>query len=247
VKTSAKSAPSVEELSDDDLIRQWRNQKKVAAKEELRRRHRGLIESAIIKYQGAAVPRIALELETYRLFDEAIQDYKIGSSAKFSTFASMYLYRLDRYTKQHQNVARIPEGLAASIGKYDRATFQLKEELQREPTHKEIGRRIGLSAKRVQTLEQSRRRDLFEGGFEGESFDMQGKTTANQHVLEDMRPLLNPQELQIYDLIIGYKLREAVTDNREIARRLKLSPGRVSQIKGDIARKIGPEIQKRLK
>lgn len=210
-------------------------------------RHKGLVEFNIMKYQAASVPRATLEVEAWKLFDDAVKNYQIGSAAKFSTFASIYLYRLDRYTKTHQNVARIPEGLASNIGRYDRASLQLREELGREPTHKELGRAVGLSAKRVATLETSRRRDLFEGGFEGDTEVTLGRTMANKHVLEDVRPLLNQQELLVYDHLIGFGGVKKMEDNNALAAKLGLSAGRVSQIKKSIAEKIGPHVRKSIR
>jgi len=205
------------------------------------------VQSAVFKYQNASIPRAALEMEAWKLFDEAVNNYQLNSPAKFSTFASFYLFRLDRYTKSHQNVARIPEAISSKIGDYDRAVLSFKETQQREPTHKEVGKIIGLSPKRVKTLEIARRKDLFEGGFEGDGETDANRQVANQYIIEDAREVLDDQEREIYDMIIGYGGKRKVMDNTTIAKRMKISSGRVSQIKGNIARKIKPYVSKNLR
>lgn len=214
--------------------------------DELKRRHRGLVLSYVNKYAAASVPRPALEAQAWLLFADAVQNYQPGSAAKFSTFASYYLMRLDRFTKTHQNVARIPEGQAALIGRYDRTASQLVSDLGREPTTEEIASSMRVPVKRLQTLERMRRRDLFEGGYEGDTEVDAQRDAYNKNLLVDIRSELTEQELQVYDRLIGYN-RPQVTDKQRIARELGMTPGRVSQITGGIAKKMAPHLQKRLK
>lgn len=231
------------EVSDDDLVRAWRSRKDAAAYKELRRRHTGLVMYHVNKYAAASVPRAALEAEGWRLFDEGVTAYKPGSAAKFSSFVSYYLMRLDRYTKTNQNVARIPEGLSSQIGKYDRAHSQLVNDLGREPTTQELASATKMAPKRLLALEGVRRRDLFEGGYEGEAEVDAQRAAYNRSLLVDARDLLNPQERTVYDKLIGHNTPQ-VTDKQRIARELGISPGRVSQISNEIARKIKPHLDR---
>jgi DNA-directed RNA polymerase sigma subunit (sigma70/sigma32) len=212
--------------------------------EELKRRHRGLVMSYVQKYAAASVPRAALEAQAWLLFADAVQAYQPGSSAKFSTFAVYHLMRLDRFTKSNQNVARIPEGQASLIGRYDRTASQLVSDLGREPTSEEVASSMRIPIKRIKTLERMRRRDLFEGGYEGDTEVDAQSAAYNKHLLVDIRSELTPQELSIYDRLIGHN-RPQVTDKKRIARELGMSPGRVSQITSGIALKMKPHLAKR--
>ncbi len=229
--------------SDKELIERWHRKKDRMAYKQLKKRHKNMVYYMVNRYKAANVPQQALEAEAWKLFDDAVKNYNPKAGAKFSTYLNYQLRKLDRYTKKYQNVARIPEALASKIGDYDRASQQLTTQLGRQPTHREMSRTMNMPVKHVRQLHKSRRGDLYEGKFE--QVDIMGPSGKGDWLLKELRDELNPQEKRVYDHLIGYKKRK-ITNKKKLARKLGLSPGRVSQITRNIALKIDPHLKQRL-
>lgn len=248
----SKNGTSREEFSktarkdDDELIEAWRENNDKSAYKELKSRHEGMVMQKVNQYAASAVPRPALEGQAWKLFDKAVKNYDPDTNAKFSTYLHYQLLKLDRFTTKHQNTARLPESVAAKIGDFDRAQQQLAEEKGREPTHDELSDELGMSKKRVKQIDRSRRKDLFESGLEGLIDEPEDRSRNVDYILEDARSLLTEQEKKVYDRLIGYEDHDKVESKKELARELGMSPGRVSQITKNIARKIRPHLERRL-
>lgn len=230
--------------TDEELIENWKKKKDKASYNKLKNRHKSMVFMFVNRYQSSSVPRSALEAESWTLFDDAVNNYKPNQGAKFSTYLNYQLRKLDRYTKKYQNVARIPEGLAGKIGDYDRAEQEFKIKHDRIPTHKEMSKQLKMPVSHVRRLNRSRRSDFFEGIFEGNPLDPGEKDTADWLLIE-LREELTPQERRVYDHLIGYNTQQ-VTSKKDLAKKLGMSPGRISQITRSIAKKIQPHLRKRL-
>ncbi len=230
--------------SDAELIQRWKTKRDYMAYQQLKRRHKNMVYKTVHRYSAANVPKQALEAEAWKLFDDAVKNYKPNKGAKFSTYLNYQLRKLDRYTKKYQNVARIPEALASRIGDYDRASQQLTTNLGRQPTHGELADQLEMPVRHVRQLHKSRRGDLYEGKFEAgvDIIETQEKT---DWLLKEVRDELTPQERRVYDYLIGYR-KKKITNKKELAKKLGMSPGRVSQITRSIAMKIQPHLRRRL-
>lgn len=229
-------------MNDDELIKKWRNQRSQSAYNTLKRRHTGMVMQAVNRYAAANIPRQSLEAKAWTLFDDAVQNYKINTNAKFSTYLTYQLKKLDRHTKKHQNIARIPETLSGRIGDYNRANQQLGQKLKRQPTHHELADHLKMPVTHVKRLSKSLRGDLYEGKFEGTEFDQQN-TNLNWLLIE-LRDELTMQEKLVYDHLIGYK-KQKITNKQKLAKKLNLTPGRISQITKNISKKIQPHLNRR--
>lgn len=237
---------SIKTLDDDALIRRWRSSRDLQSYNELRSRHSGLIFKQVNTYASSGVPRPALEAEANKLFDDAVNNYKPTSAASFSTFLVYYLKRLDRYNRKNQDTARIPEALSLRIGEHDRVRNQLAEELMREPTPQEIAKQMGMSKSRVMQLQNSRRQDLYEGGFEGQTTN-HSLRAANMHALHDLGEELTGQEKEVYEYLTGLNGKPKITNKIALAKKLGMSPGRISQITSSISKKLQPKVNRRLR
>lgn len=230
--------------SDKELIESWKKKRDYMAYQQLKRRHKNMVYKMVNRYKAANIPQTALEAKAWTLFDDAVQKYKPTKGAKFSTYLNYQLRKLDRYTKKYQNVARIPEALASKIGDYDRASNKLTKKLNRQPTHGEMANALDMPVKHVKQLHKSRRGDLYEGKFEDTDM-IEEMSLKTDWLLRELRDELSPQEKKVYDYLIGHN-KKKVTSKKKLARKLGMSPGRVSQITRSIATKIQPHLHKRL-
>ena len=231
--------------SDEELIKDWKSTRNLSSYTQLKNRHKGMVFQSVNTYSAASIPRASLEAEAWTLFDDAVENFKDSAGAKFSTYLNFQLRKLDRHTKKYQNIARIPEALAGKIGDYERANLELSQKLQRQPTHKELAVSMGMPVKHIQQIHKSLRSDLFEGKFEGQQQENPLQAKHDQWLLEELREELQGQEQEVYDYLIGYKKRK-ITNKKELAAKLNMSPGRISQITGNIAKKLEPHLKKHL-
>jgi len=232
-------------MTDEQLIHQWKTLKSMSAYRTLKQRHRAMVFRAVNTYGAANIPRASLEAQAWTLFDDAVANFKTGTGAKFSTYLSYQLRKMDRHTKKYQNIARIPEALAAKIGDYDRAHSDLSIKLQRQPTHTEMAKALNMQEKHVRQLFKSRRSDLYVGKFEGATENPQQKI-HDDWLLRELREELVGQEQLVYDYLMGYNGKPKVSNKKVLAQKLNMSAGRISQITSSIARKIGPHLKERL-
>ena len=232
-------------MTDEELIKQWKTSKSYSSYNTLKQRHRAMVFRAVNTYGAANIPRASLEAQAWTLFDDAVNNFKGDKGAKFSTYLSYQLRKMDRHTKKYQNIARIPEALAAKIGDYDRAQADLSIKLQRQPTHNEMANALNMDEKHVKQLFKSRRSDLYVGKFEGTTEDPNQKM-HDDWLLKELREELQGQERLVYDHLMGYNGKRKVTNKKVLAQKLGMSAGRISQITGSISRKIGPHLKERL-
>lgn len=228
--------------SDKDLIKRWKTKRDYSAYRRLKQRHRGMVFKYVNTYAAAAIPNSALEAEAWKLFDDAVGSYNPNAGAKFSTHLNYQLLKLDRFAKKYQNIARIPENVAAKIGDYDRTVQSLSQTLQRQPTHSEVAKQMRIPVRHVKQIHVSRRGDMFEGKSEFETQDLRDHS---DWLLKELRDELNPQEREVYDHLIGYRKRK-MTSKKKLAQKLGISPGRLSQITRSISVKLKPHLHKRL-
>lgn len=231
---------------DDELIEAWHEENDKQAYKELKRRHKGMVMKKVNQFASSAVPKPALKGQAWKLFDKAVDDYDPSENAQFSTYLHYQLLKLDRYTKKYQNVARIPESVASKIGDFDRVHQQLSEQKGREPTHDELSDELDMSKSRVKQIDRSRRQDLFESGIKGLVDEPDDLNRNVDYVLEDVRTLLSPQQKEVYDHLIGYEDKEKIESKKELANKLGMSAGRLSQITKQISKKIRPHLERRL-
>lgn len=242
-KTSSIRKTALKDADDDELIQKWQQEEHQPAYDELRNRHKGMVYQQTNKYQASPVPQDALETQGWIHFDEAVDNYDPNQGAQFPTYLNYRLRKLDRYNKKYQNVGRIPEARAAKIGDYNRAREDLEHELGRQPEAGEIAQKAGIDDNEVQRIEKGQRQDLYEGKYEGEQLHDPAEARGEQ-VLRDARHELTDQEKEVYDHLMGYGGKEKVESKQELAKKLGMSPGRVSQISGNVARKIKPHLHR---
>jgi DNA-directed RNA polymerase sigma subunit (sigma70/sigma32) len=229
--------------SDEVLIAKWKTENDYTAYRKLKDKNRGMVMQAINTYRAANVPASSLEAESWTLFDDAVNNFKPDAGAKFSTYLSYQLRKLDRHTKKYQNIARIPEALAGKIGDYDRISANMSQKNGKQPTNQEMAKAMDMSVKHVKQLNASRRGDIYESWNPEDGGINQSERT--NWMLVELRDELNDQERKVYDHLIGHNTK-MITNKRDLAIKLGMSAGRISQITGDISRKISPHLKKRV-
>ena len=224
--------------TDEELVADWKSKRDHAAYSELKRRYRLMVLKQANVYRSAPVAFENVVSQGWLLFDDAVNSFDPKKGAGFSTRLGYTLRRLDRYVKTYQNIARIPEGQSAKIGDMNRARASLGLDLGREPTDRELGKKLKLKTKTVTTLRRAQRKDLFEGIFEETPIDLDTRAESVDYVLRNARYELDGQEQQVYDRLLGLNGKPKARSKKSLAKSLGMSQGRLSQITSSISKKI---------
>lgn len=218
------------------LWREWNDGgRKSEHLEPLLQAYKPLIAQKVREWRPPAIPESAFkaELETHLI--KGLETYN-PERAALSTHLNVRLQKAKRYMVQHQNLAYIPEGQAAYIGKIQKARDQLTDELGRAPTHIEIGKQVGLTPKRVGTIVSAMRKDIPASVF-GESDPGTKATAREREVLSLLRYNLGPEELTVFKHLYGQDGHARIQSTNELAQKLNKSPSQISRLKSSILRK----------
>lgn len=228
---------------DQRLLKAWKNAyglKKDMLLAELMTSLQGPIMTAVNAYQGAPLPRVTLELQAKQYALEALKEFDASRGSSISSYVTTIVkQKLYRYVGTYQNVARIPEHQIRQIGPLREATTDLTSRFGREPTGHELADHMGVSPGHITDLRRLLRKDLTEEGGGGvdqyEAFEHDADFERASMAYYSM----SSAEKQIFDYSLGAHGQPRISTN-EIAARMKISAGRVSQIKKSVAEKLKP-------
>ena len=230
---------------DARLLASWKKSsglKKDKALSELLTTLNGPIMTAVNAFQGAPMPKATMELEGKRHAVEALKNFDASYGVSIANYVtSTVKQKLYRYVGTYQNVARIPEYKIQQIGPLREATADLTSKYGREPTTHELADHMGVTPGHITDLRRLLRKDLTEEGGGGveqlEAFEHDPDYERAMMAYYSMSQI----EKQVFDYSLGAHGQRQLSNN-DIAAKLKLSAGRVSQLKKAIAEKIKPYI-----
>lgn len=174
-----------------------------------------------------------------RLTLRALQTYD-PTKARLSTHVINHLQGLRRLQRSSTQVLKVPERVALDRNRLLEAEDELQDQLGREPSVAELADFTRLSPRRIKYV-RGFRSPVSESQFQariGASGEMEGyqpavkfdySTAWQDLVYTD----LNPVNQRIMEWTLGLHGQPQLS-NQEIARRLRISPGAVSQRKAQI-------------
>lgn len=164
------------------------------------------------------------------------------SRAGLATFTFNQLRSLKRVNRQQTQILRLPEQMLLQQGALAEAEGFLRDEHDRDPSDAELSAHTGLSRKRIQQIREFHQ-PLAESTAAGE-FDYQPQATSaakptgpRNRVAELLYDELHPIDQLIMEHSLGLH-GKPVLKNMEIAARLKVTPGAISQRKLSIQRRL---------
>lgn len=172
--------------------------------------------------------------------------------ASLTTHVVNNLQGLRRVTRQRNQVLRVPEQISLSRAQLLRASAELEEQLGREPNDDELGDYTGWSPRKLSKV-RSAIMPVSEGMFEGSGGDEESSfapatyqpgvaNPTHRMLLSAVYADLSPVDKKIFEWTTGWN-NQASLPNGEIAKRLGLSAGAISQRKARIERTINDAAQ----
>lgn len=191
------------------------------------------IDHEVHRWSGTGLPKLVLASEAKRQAILAFQDFK-PDQGDLAPFVKTRLgQRMVNFTAPYRQDVRMPNERLALADKLVRARIDLAQELGREATDPELARRIGVGTTTIGKLAKFQGRlysQAEEGGFNQPARE---DLTRDQVVMDFLAQDLPPMQRLVFEHSTGYGGKPVLAAG-EIAKKLAVSPGRVSQLKTDI-------------
>jgi hypothetical protein len=236
-----KDAASKKELREKDF-RLW-NDWKASGEDPNKLRPllhnlRGTVRSQANRWAGLVdIPPAAVHAEFNKQALNALRTYDPSKGAAVSSWVTTNLQKAKRWITANQNPTRVLEGRVYSTGIFDNAVSTLDDQLGREPTTQELSEYLRWSEPEVARMQAEKRRSLGTAGFEPGYDPTTIMPSRESEILNMIRTELNPEELLVYEYKTGYGGKPQLKSN-EIARRMGISPSKVTRVTQSIGRKM---------
>lgn len=219
----------------------WKEKPNPQTTGRLLRKVQPAIDKGIHAHVGKQVSPV-LRSSARKVALQAIRSYN-PQQAKLGTHIINHMKGLRRIGRQQQQILRTPERVSLDQSFLAAAEAELGDRLGRSPSVTELADHTGLSVRRI-TKVRSYQQPVYEGSLL--SMQQQGEDAgflpAVEHSSMDVvtRAVyddLDPINQQIMDWSLGLHGRKPLS-NQEIAAKLKLTPGAVSQRKAIIQARL---------
>ena len=201
-----------------------------------------VINSALTSYAGG---NQLFRGHARRMAAEAFKTYDPKKNVKLHTHLMTQLQPLTRINREHAQSVKVPERVTLDMYSMRQSNQELFDKLGREPSDKELADHTHLSMRRLQHVRRFARPDIPESGLtmmneEGEQeifYPGMQKTDPQRVWTEYVHHDLSPVDQKILEWKTGLYGKEILSNN-EIAQRVNLSPGAVSQHSSRILQRI---------
>ena len=230
--------PRITGVSDDfdPTFNEWRANQNPQTNTKLLKTIQPVIDTALSSYVGntqTAAMRSKAKLMALKAMNTF--DPKMGN---VRTHLLSQLQSLRRAAAQEQNIISIPEQVGLDYQKLTEAENELRDQLSRDPSDDEIADHTGLSTRRIGKI-RSFHQPLAEGSTVMDTGDdytdsggiasnIPGQNTAHDAWLGFVYGDLSTTDKLIMDMSLGRNGRKKLS-TQEIARKLNITPGAVSQ------------------
>lgn len=238
---SKEAAKDERKKKEIDLWHTWKtNGQKSEHLEPLMKLYEGNLAQKAKLWRAPSIPESAFKLTLQEHLIGAFKSYDPNRGAALNTHVENRLQKAKRYNARHQNLAYIPEGQIKGITPINRANDHLTEELGRPPTNEEIADHLTetwepITAKRVETIRRSQRKDIPGSSFEHDPVPRPSSYEQQQiEVAANILPQLFPDKPEMHLLfnhIYGTNDHEQISSTTALAKKLGKSMSQVSRMK----------------
>lgn len=194
------------------------------------------IDREVNRWSASGLPPVVLEAEARRLAIQAIHTYNPKSGSQIQTHVSNHLKGLDRFVNTYREDVRLPVEKVHLANKVYKAKVDLELELGREATIEEIQKRTGVGKHTIGGLKRFQSALYSNNEVTGINQPVREDITHQQIVADFLYHDLSPKQKLVFQYSTGHGGKPVLAPG-EIARKLNVSPARVSILKSEIADK----------
>jgi DNA-directed RNA polymerase specialized sigma subunit len=222
----------------EEVYERWKKSPTPESMGELLASSQPVLRSAVQSYAGG---NEALMSRARILASGAFQSYDPAKGTKLRTHLMTQLQPLTRHAKAYGAVARVPERVQTDLYHLRQAEQKFKESKGREASDLELAERTNLSAARITHVRNFSRPEAAESSFTDEegAINYPGVERADPEriLIEYVHHDLDPIDRKILEWRTGLYGKEQISNN-EIAKRLGITAGAVSQRAAKIAQRV---------
>jgi RNA polymerase primary sigma factor len=211
------------------------------------------VVSYVKKYKGMGIGIFDLINEGNLGLIEAAKRFDPNRNVKFISYAVWWIRQAIIHTlTRHSRIYHIPQKLSDKISDMKKKEAELKKELGRDPTRKEIAQKMKIAPEKIEDLEILDGKDIsLSSKYFDENIEMGDKLKDDITPSVEYQIIKNSIEQQIRNLLdkldekeaIVIRLRFGLDDDRprtlqEIGDKLKLTRERIRQIEQRAMRKL---------
>lgn len=221
----------------------WQKTRGPAANADILKTLHPVIEGAVRTHVGQVNPLLMGRAKLMTL--QGLETYS-PSAGKLKTHLYSQLQGLKRINRKQTQIISVPERVSLERSTMQKAEQSLSHELGRDPTDEELSDYLGVSGKRLRRLRETQygipENYFLESSSSGEE---PGESASSRLPGRARRALwqkvvydeLDPYHKKVMELSMGLNGRTPL-QNQEIAKRLRRSPGAISQAKARIQAKL---------
>ena len=223
----------------DQKYEQWKKTGRPEHLAELMTAADPIVGKAVTSYAPKSSPAVRSKAKI--LAKAAFESYTPGKGAKLQTYLYSQLQPLQREAAAYETL-HTPEGVRFDMRHVNEAHNRFVEENEREPSDEELADYTGLSAKRLAHIRKFDKMiigeaKLMPGDDDEDSMSMPATQQGINAWREMVYSELGPRDKLIFDLKTGRNGRVPMGVT-EIAAKLKITPGAVSQRLATVDRRL---------
>lgn len=242
--------PSLFSLPENHLLEEnyqkpfmdWKNNPNPTTNQGLLEAVKPVIDKSLRLYSRGSSTSPTLRSKAEQITLNAVKGYD-PSRAKLQTHLMSHLQGLQRATAKEERIISAPEQVLLDHKNLYMASAKLKDELGRDPSDSELADKLNMSLKRISYVRQLRN-PLAESTFDVHGSDTERGSYAPA-VLDNndggwkefVYHSLPPRDQLVMEHALGLHGKNQL-DGLALAKKLNMSPGRVSQIKSRIQQKL---------
>lgn len=219
----------------DATYTQWQKQRTPAMNTKLLSTLQPVIDTAVTSYAGAN-PGPTIKSRAKLMALKALETYD-PQRGNVKTHLLSQLQSLRRMSAQEQNIIHIPEQVGLDFQRLSESENELRDRLGRDPTDDELADHTMLSPRRIRKIRSFRQplaegttttENDYENDSDGVASTIPGADRGHEAWMNFVYDDLSPTDKLIMDLTLGRNGRRR-TSTQDIAKRLNITPGAVSQ------------------
>lgn len=219
---------------DNDMILEYQKSMNPRIAGKLVNRYTPTLNKFIGKYQSSSnLPKEIVRSYGKKFMISALKTYDPNKGASFDTHFNRNLQQINRVNYETSGVFRMSEELQMGAKKYQGSFDELRDKYGREPSAAEIADDLGWTISKVERVARQSFKSVPESTLTFDPNVSYGKDSRLDYIYHD----LSDNDRIIMQHKTGYG-GSPIMNNKQIAKKLKLSEASISQKSLKIAKKI---------